>query len=374
MHHSTLSIVLALFALPSSSLRCSVTTSNTALRRTASGARVVTQDGNLANAKYNASFVLFGMSYGDCVFEACANTSAGACGFNGRASRFLAYLSPSLADGSWSDPIELLPAAARPAAFDGAIFFRPHLVFNPNTRNWVLWVRWLPPDGPSLSDDPTYYFSASSPSLDEPFIVNQTIVPMFFNNSADDNLFVDPSTGAGYLIHTSRATNTKITVERLTDDFLSSRGALEPTQRSAEIGPGHTEAPAMWLDAARARYYVSFSPLCCYCTSGSPTQVWSAASALGPYAPAGALGNAPSAQQNWVLSDESLVGGVVWSGSRWGSDPAAGAGRPPIFDSSLQYWAPLAFDASGAALPLAWANESTFEVEVDAPACPGAAV
>ena len=126
----------------------------------------------------------------------------------------------------------------------------------------------------------------------------------------------------------------------------------------------------MWFDAARARYFVSFSPLCCYCTSGSPTQVWSASAALGPYAPAGSLGNAPAAQQNWVLADASLLDGVLWAGSRWGSDPDAGPGRPPKFDSSLQYWAPLDFAADGTATPLVWSNSSTFAVEVDAAECP----
>jgi hypothetical protein len=353
-------------------LRCNVTTSNTAARRTVNGGKVLAQDGNIANAKFNSNFVLLGMSYGDCAFQACANTSAGACGFDGRASRFLAYTSPSLADGSWSEPIELLPAAARPAELAGAIFFRPHLVYNARTSMWVLWVRWLPPDGPSLSDDPTLYFSASAPSLDAPFVVRNVAVPMFYNNSADDNLFVDPADGAGYIVHTARSTGTKIVVERLTDDFLASRGATDATQRSAEIGPGHTEAPAMWYDARRARYYVSFSPLCCYCTSGSPTQVWAAPAPLGPYAPAGSLGNAPAAQQNFVLADPALIDGVLWSGSRWGSDPAAGPAHPPLFDSSLQYWAPLNFAADGTALPLVWANESSFSVEVDAPACPPA--
>lgn len=371
--------VLALLSSGASAIRCNATFSNTQLRRGVAGNRVFAQDGNIANAKYNGSFVLVGTSYGDCVFNACANTSAGACGFDGEATRFYVWLSPSLSDGTWSQPIEILPASARPSIYKGAIFFRSHLVYNPLTARWVLWVRWLPPDGPSLSDDPTYYLSASAPSLDAPFAVDVAQVPMYYNNSADDNLFVDPTDGVGYIVHTSRATSgpsppnpaTRITVERLSADFLSSRGATDPSQRSELIGPGGTEAPAMWFDATRNLYFVSFSPLCCYCVKGSTTQVWTSATPLGPYTFAGSLGNAPAAQQNWVLSDPLLIDGVLWGGTRWGSDPTASApAHAPIFDNGLQYWAPIAFAPNGSVLPIAWANETVVVTEVDAPACP----
>jgi len=353
----------ALVAACAAATSCNVTVSNTALRRTRSGARVVAQDGNIANARdVDGAFVLLGMSYGDCVYAGCANESAGACGFDGGAARFLVWTSPTLADGSWSEPRELLPAATRPPEAAGAIFFRPHLVFNARTREWVLWVRWLPPRAPTLAGDPTLYLVAAAPSLDGPFTVRNANVSMFYENSADDNLFVDDGAGgdgAAYIVHTARSTGTRIVVERLTPDFYASAGATDAGARSELIGAGHSEAPAMW--AARGRYYVSFSPLCCYCAEGSATSVWSSRAPLGPYAPAGALGNAPRAQQNFVFSDAAL-GATLWAGSRWGSDPLAPA--RPLFDNSLQFWAPLAYDADGAVLTLAWADASTFAVRV----------
>ena len=346
-------------------LQCNVTTSNIALRRTTSGSRVVAQDGNIANVKENGSFVLMGMSYGDCVFDACANTSAGACGFDGPHSRFLIWTSPSLGDGSWSEPREVLPFAERPAITAGAIFFRPHLVYNVKSNEWVFWVRWLPPLSPSLSGDPTLYLSASSSTLDGPFIVRNANVSMFYPNSADDNLFVDPLDGSGYIIHTARSTGTKIVVERLTPDFYACAGATDPTARSDLIGPGHTEAPSMWM--AFGRYYISFSPLCCYCIAGSPTMVFSSTAPLGPYSPAGNLGNAPLAQQNFVFSQSGLIQGTLWSGSRWGSDPLE---SPPLFDNSLQYWTPLSYQSDGSVIPLIWKNTSTVTVSVDGTVCP----
>ena len=77
------------------------------------------------------------------------------------------------------------------------IYFRPHLLFNPATRRFVLWVRWLPVDGPSLSDDPTLYLVATSPAITEPFTVVTVNATMYYNNSADDNLFADED-GSAY--------------------------------------------------------------------------------------------------------------------------------------------------------------------------------
>ena len=334
-----------------------VTVSNTQLRRTRQGNVVLAQDGNIANALYNGSFVLLGMSYGDCAFQACANTSGGACGFG--PGRFLAYLSPTLGDGSWSEPIEILPASQRPATLARAIFFRPHLVFNPRTQQWVLWVRYLPPDGPSLSDDPTLYLTATAPSLDAAFSVAQLAVPMYYNNSADNNLFVDAD-GTGYLVHTSRSTNTAITVERLSDDFTWSRGVNESASRSALVGPGHTEAPA--LARFNGRYILTFSPLCCFCVAGSPAAVYAADAPLGPYAPlGGGLGNAAGAQQTFLFAHEKLgAGALLWAGNRWGSDPV---NKPPHFDNSLQFWTLLQPAANGSGFaPIRWQDTITLSV------------
>ena len=195
------------------------TVSNTRLRRTRLGHVVGAQDGNLASAKYNGQFALIGMSYGDCVYRACSNETLGACGFG--PGRIMVWTSATLADGSWSEPWEILPAADRPSA---SIYFRPHVVFNPATSKWVLWVRYETVRGPRLSDDPTGYLSATSDSLEGPFTVAHANVTMHYANSADDNLFVDAD-GRGYIVHTARGTGMKVVVERLSPDFTSSLGA-----------------------------------------------------------------------------------------------------------------------------------------------------
>lgn len=321
--------------LMASTLAANVTISNTRLRRTRLGSVVGAQDGNLANAKHDGQFVLVGMSYGDCVYTACSNETLGACGFG--PGRILVWTSATLADGTWSEPWEILPASDRPS---NSIYFRPHAVFNPSSKKWVLWVRYETVRGPHLSDDPTGYLSAVADSLEGPFVVAHANVTMHFANSADDNLFVDDTDGRGYIVHTARGTGMKVVVERLSPDFTYSLGATSAAERSDLIGPGGTEAPALFRRGTS--YFVTMAKDCCYCAEGSATMVFvSQTGPLGPYAPAGSLGNAPGAQQNFVLSGPILGHDqVLWSGNRWGSDPV---NHPPRFDNSLQYWTLLEF-------------------------------
>ena len=105
-----------------------------------------------------------------------------------------------------------------------------------------------------------------------------------------------------------------------------------------------------------AAYYVLFSPLCCYCSAGSPSTAFVAPHPLGPYTPAGDLGNAPQAQGNFVFMHSDLPGEVLWSGNRWGS------ASDGLFDHALQYWALLNFTPGGDVQPIAW--QDTFNLSV----------
>jgi hypothetical protein len=347
-------LLLLLVALVRPAQPALVTVSNTAVRRTALGSPVLAQDGNLVNALSPAGdFLLLGMSYGLCAYTGCANETLGACGFG--AGRILLYASPSLANGSWSEPVELLPAAQRPG---NAIYFRPHLVRNPATGQWVLWVRYLPYRSPSLAQDATLYLVAAAAAPEGPYAIVNHNVTMFWPNSADDNLYVAPD-GAGYIVHTARSTGTRLVVERLAPDYFSSAGARDAGARSAPIGAGGMEAPALW-STGPGEWWVSGAPLCCYCSAGAATQVFfSSSGPLGPYTPAGALGNAPRGQQNFVFAHARLPGQLLVAFNRWGSDPTGGPA--PLFDLSLQYWATLSRQGGGWA-PLVWQDEVTLNV------------
>ena len=330
--------------------------SNTQPRTVGAGGAVVgAQDGNLiaVPAAQGGGFALVGMSYGDCLFTACLNTTVGNCGFG--AGAIHVWRSASLGQADWGAPAELLPAAQRPVG----TYFRPHVVWNAATARWVLWVRWLCCGTGSLEQQHTTYLTATAERLEGPYTVAVANVSMFWPDSADDSLFVDDD-GAAYIVHTARSTGTKIVVERLTADFTQCAGATDPAARSELIGPGGTEAPALFR--VGGTYYVSFARLCCYCTEGAATSVYTATTPLGPYAPLTSLGNAPGAQQNFVFAAPDRLRGVLWAGNRWGSDPVHPAA--PWFDYSLQYWSLLEFDARGNISALSWVD--SFNVTVDA--------
>ena len=143
-----------------------VTVSNTKLRLTRLGNIVGAQDGNIVNTLWNGEYALVGMEYGQCTFTSCQNQSLGSCGFG--SGKVSVWTSPNLSDGTWSEPFEILPADKRPS---NAIYFRPHVAWNPLTKMFVLWIRWLPIIGQRLGDDPTLYLSAVSASLTGPFSI-----------------------------------------------------------------------------------------------------------------------------------------------------------------------------------------------------------
>jgi hypothetical protein len=327
---SSISSTLSTSILSSSSILSSKSSStsfisNTEFRTTLTGDIVGAQDGNLLNRRLSdGSFALVGILYGDCPFVACKNQTFPSCGFS--MASFRVWTSLDLSQNSWTLlPNEILPPADRPLG----IYFRTHLIFNSATNKYVLWVRWLNVTGSTLTDDSTYYLTATSNSLDGPYEIAQVIVPMFYNNSADDNLFVDDD-GEAYIAHTCRSCGTHIIVERLSSDYTQSLGYSDPTMRSDPIGPGLTEAPSLFK--YQGNYYLTMAHLCCYCIQGAETLVFVAKSPLGPYSPLGSLGNAPSAQQNFVFVHPDLEA-PLWVGNRWGSDPNAKAnGTPPLFD------------------------------------------
>lgn len=351
-------LCLLLFSIPILGEWRQVSISNVVPRRVGApgGAVVGAQDGNLISvpAAQGGGFALLGISYGDCPFQSCKNTSEGACGFG--PSTINLWRSPSLGQNDWSEPVELLPLPHRP----DATTFRPHLIWCPATLQWVLWLRWLYGEG-QISQQNTTYLTATSTQLGGPYTVAVLNTTMYWPNSADYNLFLDTD-GAGYIAHTARSTGTRIVVERLTTDFTGSAGATDPSARSDLIGPGGTEAPALFR--VGSTYYLSFAQLCCYCTGGAATQVYAAQQPLGPYTPLTSLGNAPRAQQNFVFSSPDTLEGVLWAGNRWGSDPVHPG--TPLFDFSLQYWSLLRFSSvdGGNISELLWQDSLNLTVNV----------
>lgn len=187
---------------------------------------------------------------------------------------------------------------------------------------------------------------ATSDLPEGPFKVVDSNVRVHYGTGGDNTLFVDDD-GQGYLAYTSHATNVRISVERLSSDYLSSSN-----ESSGPIGDGPSEAPAMFK--RNGHYYLTFGPTCCYCTAGSRTDVYVAGAPLGPYAKLGALAAASEthAQQNYVF--QTAQGEWVWTGNRWASAPDG------VFAHAFQTWLPMEWDDSAsppAPLALHWQDD-----------------
>ena len=156
--------------------------SNTQPRRDATGVLMDIHDGNIVQWTTGGRYYWYGMAYTNCSLETgslppkeCPGIyrqykpfPAGAgCGF--REDHDVAvYSSPDLV--SWTYEGSALPVdGPRPRG----IYFRPKVIYNPVTREWVLWVNRLP-DGyvnPLQAYLHTGYVVARSPNATGPFEV-----------------------------------------------------------------------------------------------------------------------------------------------------------------------------------------------------------
>ncbi len=287
-------------------------------RRDAHGEIIDAHDGCL---KYFAGrYYLYGTAYGKSAGYSINN-------------RFRVYSSQNLKD--WRFDGELLESPP-----DG-VYYRPYVVYNPNTRKYVLWYNWYPKlwegkVGVAISDTPV-----------GPFKVVQTAVKVsgYADGPGDGSLFVDKD-GTGYFIYTTIRQNHAIRIQRLTSSFL---GVTSDT--SSVLGVG-CEAPALFRN--RGRYYALFDSTCCFCSAGSGVRVFVATNPLGPYTEEGNINRSAdgkplvAAQQTFVAEVLTPAGtAFLWMADSWGSRPDSVKGH------DFQFWsAPLHFTSNGMIDPI----------------------
>lgn len=210
------------------------------------GQAVDAHDGQIV--QFGHMYYLYGTSY-DCGYQWTINTDF--CGFK-------VYSSPDLVH--WTDRGHVVP----PQSCEHC--FRPHVLYNPRTRKYVLWTNdSAAPHAYRVytNESPTGTFTEQeSPRLAE---------RAFFQG--DFALFQDPADGRAYIAHSH---NFKIRVEQLTPDYLTSSGTHATAQPGFPV-----EAPAMF--ERDGTYYITTStPACGYCTGGGTGYV-RAPSPLGPW-------------------------------------------------------------------------------------------
>eukprot|EP00928_Gymnodinium_smaydae_P072575 TRINITY_DN55915_c0_g1_i2.p1 TRINITY_DN55915_c0_g1~~TRINITY_DN55915_c0_g1_i2.p1 ORF type:complete len:444 (+),score=44.74 TRINITY_DN55915_c0_g1_i2:155-1333(+) len=331
----------------------------------------------------------------------------GHCGFQANHNVSI-WRSKSLRSGSW----EFVGRAASCAEDipNCEILYRPHVVFNPSTRLYVLFVNYVMRGGSYkgnavfTASNPAGPFTLRTPQMHlsrlcaGPSTVGQACGPAQ-GRCGDFDVVVDPSDGAGYIIYSC---NHLMSIERLTPDYLQGGGT-----NSSVVGGlfGGTVFPENLVEAPAffhrdGMFYALFGHCCCFCYQGSGVMVYTARSPAGPWEPqcsdvqqntsclskSGDLAcvsdevpdhvspvhvagspspgqgcnykNRPQrsslrAQQNFVISvgDE-----FIWTGDRWQQSPDGLKGHEG------QTWIVLSFDAAGRILPLRWQDVISFDV------------
>uniref|UniRef100_A0A6B2L7W1 Glycosyl hydrolase family 43 protein n=1 Tax=Arcella intermedia TaxID=1963864 RepID=A0A6B2L7W1_9EUKA len=284
----------------------------------------------------------YGIGYGLCndsKWGCDGEFHIGDCGFRVDHAVNL-YVSKDLA--SWRFVGNVLPADSRPVG----IYYRPKVVYNAKTRMYVLWVNLVHKDwiGPNFAD--TSYVVAVSPAPEGPFVVsNPSVSTLLHGNPGDFDILVDDD-GSAYLAYDAFNNFHVITIEQLTDDYQETLGA---NATSGDVSGLNNEAPMMFK--RQGWYYLLFGQCCCFCRTGSNSQLVVSKSALGPFVDPGVdidpysgpyfSGHSVTHGQESFVIQVSLVNnetGWIFAADRWGSALDGYMGH------DLQFWEPLIFN------------------------------
>lgn len=318
------------------------TINNAVPRRDVNGEIMDIHDGNIMTI--NNVFYYYGAQYGDCIEQACTNTTLGACGFNINHNVSL-YTSTDFMN--WTPAPTPVFQFARDFPIRG-VMFCIKMIYNALTNLYVLWFNYYPGDLHLTSGK---YGVATSASPFGPFTtVVQDVQTQYWTEDGDFTLFLDPKDGKGFLMYTGGAQSEIITIEQLNPSFT---GTLGQTGSSAVMSTGR-EAPAMMYNPNNGKYYAFYNILCCYCSDGAFVQVFTSCSPTGPFLKVSeSLSNAVHAQETDVVTlyDDSGNAQFLWRGDRWGS------ADDNLKSHDYTYVGLIQFDSHGVPQPLAFTNQ-----------------
>jgi Glycosyl hydrolases family 43 len=223
-----------------------VTVHNQGPRLDSKGNIIDAHDGRVV--RFGNKFYWYGTAYG--------HTN----GFT-KSNDYVCYVSDNLSN--WTFEGSLLPNKS------AGVYYRPHVVYNANTKKYVLWYNWYPQlwngqFGVATSDKPSGPFTI----VNDHVKVKQNVLGV-----GDLGVFVDDDNKA-YLSYNT-ITNHKVSVELLNDDYTAS------TLTGSAFIAEHCEAGSMFK--RNGLYYLLTDYTCCFCTQGSGAQVFTAPHPLGPY-------------------------------------------------------------------------------------------
>lgn len=207
--------------------------------------------------EFGGTYYLYGTSYG-CGYVRLSQPTTPWCGARAYQSTDLVHWQ---SDGYLFDP---LPWQSRCNSLTLSCY-RPHVLHNPVTGNYVLWV--------NSYDVGVGYHVFLSRSPTGPFV--ETNLPTLgANGGGDFDLFQDDD-GTAYIAFTLRGDNYNIGVQQLNAAYTSGTGAW------SSLGMKSVESPSLFKRAGR--YFLTVSdPNCAYC-EGTGTAYLQASSPLGPW-------------------------------------------------------------------------------------------
>merc|ERR1719348_443070 len=346
---------------------------NTVPRVDVEGNLIDVHDGNIL--KHEGLWYWWGMGYRDCLLETglipprnCPGIylEFGHCGFRTDHAINL-YSSPDLE--KWTFVSDILPQNVRPEG----IYFRPKVLFNKNTQEWVLWVNHLPMAiSPLVAYPNAGFLVATSSTPSGPYNVVTERARVQVSGGGDFAVMIDPNDpeDAAYIAYDAWGNNHAVLVEKLTPDYHDSLGAGATSEVISPIG---NEAPILF--ERKGWYYLMYGHTCCFCELGSGAHLQVSQHPLGPWHDTGVDINPPDpgdilglgkrevpAQCNGVISipqdeDETMY---LYTGDLWSSAP------DQLKSHDIQYWSPpLVFDDSGeipSIVPMKFVNNFTFFV------------
>mmetsp|Transcript_19661 Transcript_19661/g.45834 ORF Transcript_19661/g.45834 Transcript_19661/m.45834 type:complete len:375 (-) Transcript_19661:107-1231(-) len=235
------------------------------------------------------------------------------------------------------------------------VVFRPHVLFNSMTQQFVMWYE-------DRSSKNSNYLVATSSTPEGPFNTLPGHVTMPDKGKIGDfHLFVDDD-GSAYHVRTS------FEVVRLNASYT---GAAEHVSSFSF----HAEAPVMLKQGGR--YYILSGSDCCACIGGSSMFVHMADSPAGPWHFLGDIGSNPGvpfdphsagnyvtkAQGSTIFKVQDANSGEdihIWIGNQWNSGLAHSPPGPRHHD--LLYFARLTFTSNASLQQLEYTEETTFDM------------
>eukprot|EP00040_Diaphanoeca_grandis_P012382 m.62771 g.62771 ORF g.62771 m.62771 type:complete len:368 (+) comp23198_c0_seq2:680-1783(+) len=360
--------LLLLLAITASAVQVNI--SNVVPRRDVHGILMDAHDGVIKQWVHGGDYYWYGMEYGNVTEGKTGCTqSHDAAGFRSD-HNVSVWQSPNLVDWTLVTR-ESISIAERPLG----IYFRPKVLYNNNTKLFVMWVNYMHYPTPYHQG---FYLSATSPSPTGPFTISNRNISMTQQQPAilcDFDLLCDTD-GTAYIIYTvwrpvgPPIQSTHMSVEQLTVDFTASALKASPVF----TGPAAMADEAPVIFRRKGVVYAMFGHGCCFCAGGSGVNVFTASHPLGPYTSSSydiACQNAGAnirtcnsvvhAQQNCIFDVETTSGiEMMWTGDRWMSAP------DHLKSHDFQYWMPLRWNDS--ATPptlhrLTWVDSFSLELQ-----------